>query len=141
MIKSPSPRYWKVIAALLVIFCAGQGFGYIWGSRMGSDASNRSVRTWTQGWVKQTMTQLERELDLTNTQLASIEPTLQRAGESIRTERRRALFQIHLNILDVHSEIESHLSEDQRIKLDESREKLRRRIQREFPEIMENTSN
>ena len=131
-----------VIAALVVIFCAGQGVGYLWAARL----SNRSEKvksglemSWAQNWTDATMTQLQQQLHLTDTQMRQIEPVLQQTGDKISTERRRALFQIHLNILDVHSGIQSYLSEDQKDTMEDSQLKLKRRMQRDFPEIMENT--
>jgi hypothetical protein len=132
-----SPSYWKVITALVVIFCAGQGLGFLWAARLSEDAKSSPEKSWTHGWVDATAMQLKDQLNLSDAQITQIEPVLQETGNKIWSERRRALFQIHLNILDVHSSIDEHLSEDQRVKLEESHQKLKRRIQREFPEIME----
>ena len=133
-----SPKLWKVIAALLVIFGAGQGFGFMLASRIAPNPTPAPQKTWTDNWVEETIAQLQTELNLSDPQVAAIEPSLRETGNSIRAERQRALFQIHLNILEVHAQIDGHLTEAQKVKLQKSHDQLKRRIQRQFPEIMEN---
>ncbi|MEZ5328648.1 MAG: hypothetical protein R3F19_26685 [Verrucomicrobiales bacterium] len=138
MNESRISSYGKVMIALAVIFCAGQAVGYLWAARLSPQASSNNKVDWSERWAADTLNALRSQLDLTDKQAGAIELRLRETGESIQQERQRALFQIHLNILDFHSEIEGDLTEEQIVKLNESREKLKHRMQREFPEIMKN---
>lgn len=139
MNHSQRKSYWIVAGALLLIFCAGQGIGFLWAARLADrDAQTDPATAWSERWAEQTLGTLRNDLNLTESQTAAIEPLLQSTGNRIWKERRRALFQIHLNILEVHDEIEKHLADNQINGIIRSREMLQTRIQREFPEIIEN---
>ncbi len=140
--KKAAFKYWKVAAALVVIFASGQGFGFVMGNRSAQHKGAASDHTTEAAdWSREAIAKLTRQLDLTPQQISGITPVTEQAGEKVVRERERALFQIHLYLLAVHDDISPLLNETQGDALARSREKLRLTIESRFSSFLKDPSD
>lgn len=147
----PVSQYWKVAAALLVIFLSGQGIGYVLGmrSRVDDPAKPPPGAAMTeapgpaldpQNWADAALDGLRKNLNLTDEQVEAIRPEIVAAGGKVNAERERALFQIYLYLLDIHRQISPQLDDDQREQLRLSEEKLKQTIRTRFSALWDESS-
>ncbi len=120
-------RYWKIIAALVVILAAGVGIGYSLGVREQKDRHRNMIKP--ESWAVMMMRRLDHELELTDEQKASLKPILEKTGEEIHQTRKQAMMTSWASIRSCYEEMEAHLSADQVEELKVSRQKLRERLQ------------
>ena len=128
--------------SLGTLFAAGIGIGY----RMGSSAARAAAIPLTRQdtahsadeWASHAGDALERDLALSPAQSSLVRSHLASFSRGIFLERDRALFQIHLRLLEAHDILSRDLTlaDAQRIRLRASREKLRTLITRKFAPIL-----
>ncbi len=129
-------KYGRVLVPLVMIFLCGQALGWALGRRIAETAA-KPVIAKPQEWAGQGMERLSADLGLTDAQVREIAPIMQDTADRIYKERRRALFQIHLQTVDVHDRIAQHLSPEQKVKLARSREKLLNYTEAEFSDLLQ----
>ncbi|NCF89960.1 MAG: hypothetical protein GWQ05_03230 [Verrucomicrobiaceae bacterium] len=131
---------WKFLLALIVIFVSGKVVGYAIAVHRDTSVSAPPASPpalETNAWSAGAMERLTVQLGLTSDQLRAIEPIVARSGEKILKERERALFQIHLQLLETHDEISIELRPDQLEALAESQYQLKEAIATRFTHIIE----
>jgi len=135
--KTIVPTYWKIYAALLVIFASGSTLGYVAGHRVPSagvalpaegsaEASSREL------WASRALEGLDETLALTPEQREALRPLLEQTGEKIFLQRDRALFRIHLEVLAAHDALVPYLEPEQQKKLVKSKEDMHLSIESRF---------
>jgi len=135
------PAIWKIFAGLLIIFLSGTGLGYVVGARSGGDFATPDSVVPPSGtgaaWTERAIAGLTQSLDLTETQLSLVRPIVERRGGKVHLGRERALFQIYLELLDLHDEISPLLDEAQQKKLAKSRKKMQLTIRQRFQSFID----
>ncbi len=140
--KSLTAQHCKIGAALLAIFLSGQGLGFVVASLVDREkvpappeiASPSPAPT---TWADDALDRLRADLELTAAQEAALRPVLDDTGAKVVHQRERALFQIHLQLLAAHDDMDGLLNPDQRAKLQASRDSLRRRIDERFAAFLD----
>ncbi len=120
-------RYWKIVAALLVILIAGGGIGYSLGIRK-SQQRHRNMGK-PEGWSMMMMRRLDQELDLTDEQKTAIRPMLRETGATLHQHRREAMMKSWEVIRGFYEQLETHLSAEQVEQLKTSRQRIKERLQ------------
>ncbi len=110
-------RYWKVMVAIAGIFFAGAVFGGVATSVLILKVTKERLNP--DNWSRNAMDRLERTLDLSAEQRQKIEPIVQKTVGKSRQIVRRAGAAWGRNIMAAKREIEPHLNEEQRQKLDD----------------------
>lgn len=135
--------YWKIFAALLVIFVSGSGLGYVTAKRSQAGAGDMQAAPpsaeKTADWPGRTMDKLRAALDLTEEQEARILPHVAAVGERVFHERDRAMLQISLQVLEMHDSIEPYLDPEQKKKMVRSRENMQLHIRNRFSSLIDGT--
>jgi hypothetical protein len=108
---------WKLIAGFILVFVAGTMTGVFFAAM---HARRMFIESHQPALVASRMKErLQMELKLTPEQMSEISPIVERAAkqlEQIRTETGR---RVHQTFMDSHQEIATHLTEEQRKKLEE----------------------
>ena len=138
-------RYAVMFLSLGTLFATGLAIGYRIGQESASGIAVGTVKPapgnatpTAEEWAGQACEALRRELSLTPPQADLVRQHLVSASRGIFLDRDRALFQIHLRLLEVHDMLSRDLTldEPQRHRLKSSREKLRALITERFAEIL-----
>ncbi len=131
--------YWHIGAALLVIFVAGNAFGFVLGKGRGSPQPRPPVAEVAQdGWSESTLDRLRESLALEPEQLESLRPAVERAAGKVRETRERALLDYHVLLLNLHDEIEPLLADEAQLaELRRSRATLVGEVQRRFSALLD----
>ncbi len=127
-------KYGRIALALLLIFASGQVVGWVLALR--SCQASTPAQTDTDVWAQDMLARLRTELDLQPDQLQRAETALVGRTKKIERERDRAMLQIHLELLKLHDDLEPGLTPPQKIKLADSRKKLRESINRKFASLL-----
>jgi C4-dicarboxylate-specific signal transduction histidine kinase len=134
--KTVVTMYWKIFAALLVIFVSGSGFGYF--TAQNSPRVQPLETEETSAWPEFTLSKLREALNLSDEQVAMISPHVEAVGEKVTQERDRAMLQISLQVLEMHDSLDGYLHEAQKQKLEKSRKSMKLHIERKFSSLMDN---
>lgn len=140
--KTILPPYWKVYAALLVIFASGSTLGYVTGQRNTAPPATAlpappAVDDATSQWADKALDGLGATLALTPEQAAALRPVLERTGKKVFRQRDRALFQIYLEVLSVHDEIAPYLEPGQQKILAKGKENMHLIIESRFKSLID----
>ncbi len=139
--KTSLPTYWKIYGALLAIFVSGSTLGYVTGHRMvpqGLPLAPPLVEDdATAEWAEKALNGLEGTLGLTEEQVTTLRPVLERTGKNVFRQRDRALFQISLEVLAVHDELLPYLDPEQQKKLVKSKENMHLTIESRFKSLID----
>ena len=141
---SPLPSYTLLALSLGGIFAAGGTVGYFVGKRPVPTTDpvistiGSTNNTSPQQWADQAFENLAGDLKLTGIQRSKMRPFLLAAADRVFMERDRALFQMHLRLLEVHDTLarESNLDPPQQKRLKQSRDKLKASISARFADIL-----
>jgi len=141
---SPLPSYTLLALSLGGIFAAGGTVGYLAGKRPGpaQDPAISTISTTNstspEQWADQAFENLAGDLKLTAPQRLKMRPFLLEAAGKVFMERDRALFQMHLRLLEAHDTLasESNLDPSQQKRLKQSRDKLKASISARFADIL-----
>lgn len=132
-------QYWKIGLALAVIFIAGGGFGFTVGK--GVDAENVEERQEAmkkpEGWAQTMMLRMEGSLRLTEEQKAEIRPKLRESARQLYLIRRKATREQFEAIQNFYAELEPILTDEQRERLEQARNRSRQRIEQLQKQIRE----
>ena len=138
-------RYAVMFLSLGTLFATGLAIGYRIGQESASGVAMGTVKPGpgnavptADEWAVHACEALRRDLSLTPTQAELVRQHLASVSRGIFLDRDRALFQIHLRLLEVHDMLSRDLTldEPQRLRLKSSREKLRALITERFAEIL-----
>jgi hypothetical protein len=139
--KTALPTYWKIYGALLVIFVSGSTLGYVTGQRsappviaLAAPVAKDEVIV---EWAEKALAGLDGTLALTDEQVATLRPVLERTGEKVFHQRDRALFQISLEVLAVHDALLPYLDPEQQKKLVKSKENMHLSIESRFKALID----
>jgi hypothetical protein len=121
----------KVGAALAIVFASGVCGGWF-GRQARQESAPPPPPPPLGSWTGRALAALRTELGLAPDQEAALAPVLAAAAQRMELDRERALFQIHLQVLQAHDEIRPHLRPDQLPELERMRARLEREIKRRF---------
>jgi hypothetical protein len=114
---------WKLVAGFVLVFIAGTMSGFFFASmharRMFAEFHQPNLV------AARMKARLQTELSLTPEQMAAISPIIDKSAaqlEQIRVESGR---RVHQTFMDSHREMSTHLTEEQRKKLDEMQQRHR----------------
>jgi Spy/CpxP family protein refolding chaperone len=111
---------WKIIAGFVLVFIAGGITGaFVGGAQMRRAFSHGPPH---RAAIKQRMTaRLQRELSLTPDQANKISPIIDKASGDIEEARTKTAERIHEIMAQAHRDMDSILTDEQRVKLQEMR--------------------
>ena len=141
MLSPAVQRSLSLVLSLSTLFAAGLALGY----RLGSSRQPAPPTTTRQEsshsadeWASHASLALERDLSLSPSQSSLVRSHLTTVSRGIFLERDRALFQIHLRLLEAHDILSKDLTlaDSQRSRLKASREKLRALITEKFAPLL-----
>lgn len=130
-------KYGKIALALAAIFLSGQLIG--WMLALHSCDARPAVESDPDRWSDQMMTRLAGELGLSDAQAPAVRAQLEAVADRLEQKRDSAMFQIHLEMIKLHDDLESGLSPDQKKKLAQSRRRLVESTQKKFPQLLHDT--
>jgi hypothetical protein len=108
---------WKLVAGFVLVFVAGAMTGMFFASM---HARRMFVEFHQPGLVATRMNdRLRTGLNLTPDQVATISPIVQKMATQLEQIRMQTGRRVHETFMDAHQEIATHLSEEQRKKLEE----------------------
>ncbi len=140
MLSPAVQRSLSLVLSLSTLFAAGLALGYRLGSsRHPAPATARQESSHSADeWASHASLALERDLSLSPSQSALVRSHLTSVSRGIFLERDRALFQIHLRLLEAHDILSKDLTlaDAQRSRLKASREKLRALITEKFAPLL-----
>jgi hypothetical protein len=140
MLSPAVQRSLPLVLSLTTLFAAGLALGYRLGSsRQPAPATTRQESSHSADeWASNASLALERDLSLSPSQSALVRSHLTTVSRGIFLERDRALFQIHLRLLEAHDILSKDLTlaNTQRSRLKASREKLRALITEKFAPLL-----
>lgn len=140
MLSPAVQRSLPLVLSLSTLFAAGLALGYRLGSsRQPAPATTRQESSHSADeWASNASLALERDLSLSPSQSALVRSHLTTVSRGIFLERDRALFQIHLRLLEAHDILSKDLTlaNTQRSRLKASREKLRALITEKFAPLL-----
>jgi hypothetical protein len=114
---------WKLIAGFILVFVAGAMTGVFFASM---HARRMFVEFHQPGLVAARMNnRLRTELNLTPDQVAAITPIVQKMATQLEQIRMQTGRRVHETFMDAHQEIGTHLTAEQRKKLQEMQERHR----------------
>jgi hypothetical protein len=131
-------KYGKIALALLAIFASGQMIG--WMLALNSCEARHDIPSDARAWSEEMLSRLQEDLDLKPEQAEPIRRRLEAVAGRIEEQRDLALFQIHLELLKLHDDLEPDLTPAQQKTLARSRGKLRESIQAKFPQLLRDTA-
>lgn len=142
----PSDKF-ALVVTLTALFAAGVGTGYFLGKKspvhsIASTTQTASDQGMKSDWWRRSLNRLSGDLQLTEEQKNSVRPMLQHTANQMFLNRDRALFQIHLELLSFHDTLGrpgTFLDSAQKVRLNELRARLRRRIETEFPQFLKDS--
>ncbi len=128
-------EFMKATAALLVVFAAGAGTGYLGGRKHAEYKylkereafSRREMRVRRTKRPQRFMNRLERDLNLNPAQRAGVNRVLERHYERIRDIRSRMRPRINSIMQEIRQDVRSFLDADQQKSFDSMVEKLRKK--------------
>lgn len=123
--------------ALLAILGAGYGLGNLLNRDRPVEVPPSVSLTSLEA---ETLAALREALSLTKEQELAIEPDLAATSEEILQVRKRALFEYHWKILELHDKLTPKLDPAQQEILQGNRKKLQETIERRFPNLLEEQS-
>jgi hypothetical protein len=143
-VKRHLQSYGILVLSLLALFASGIFIGRMTApvSRQIAAPAN-AVPSDADAWVAAASGKLANDLNLDDAQRLMVRQQLDPVAQSIFADRERALFQIHLRLLELHDTLakQGSLSDPQLKRLAASRTKLRELIIRTFPrQVRENPS-
>lgn len=134
--------YGMLVLSLLTLFASGVFVGRMTAPvPVRASAPAATVPADAAAWVTAASRGLAEELKLDEAQLQLVRTQLDPVAASIFSDRERALFQMHLRLLELHDTLarQGSLSDSQLKRLAASRTKLRELIIRTFPrQVREN---
>ena len=133
-------EFMKAAAALLVVFLAGAGVGYMGGRKhaeygllkRGEPRAPREARSRPAGRERRFMRMLARDLNLNPAQEASVNRALDRHYERIRDIRNRMRPQIVSIMREVRRDVRSFLDGEQKLSFDRIVEEFEKRRERRW---------
>jgi hypothetical protein len=131
--------YGILVLSLLALFASGVFIGRMTSPRTKQAASPAiSVPTNTDAWVEAASSGLVKNLQLDEAQQRKVQQHLEPVAFAIFADQERALFQMHLRLLELHDTLSSsgNLNEIQTTRLAVSRAKLKALIIDKFPNLV-----
>ncbi len=120
-------RSWKVIPALVAIFLAGGISGFLLAAVVVKQSAQRMARP--EFWQARTMERMERRLDLTDEQKEQVRPILESTSVRIFEHYRDASMQSWQEVRVLFEELDTILDAEQQAKVEETRERIRKRVE------------
>jgi hypothetical protein len=125
--------HWKIALALVVIFGAGMGTGWVAARRA---IVARQVAMGRPGaWDGLMLKRMEDRLRLTPEQKAEVAPLVKEAAMRLQAQRRRAILEQVQTIRGFYEQVEPHLTVEQKEQLARAREQLREKMREDFPRL------
>ena len=128
--------YGIIVLSLVALFASGVFVGRMTApvAHAGSPSTTESPSS-PEAWVETASRGLIRDLKLDEAQQVLVRQQLGTAAGAIFSDQERALFQMHLRLLELHDVMakSASLSESQLQRLAQSRSKLKELIIRKFP--------
>jgi len=128
--------HWYIAIALIGIFLAGNGSGYVFGSKSSRMDALPSVVA-ADSWADTTLEKLARSLELSDEQIDTIRPHVTATADKVIAARERTLLDYHVLLLSLHDDLETTLSPQQQSKWRESRLALEKAIKSRFPGLLD----
>lgn len=130
-------RYGQIALAMFAIFLSGQAIGWMLASQACHARQQSELPPGdAHAWADQMLLRLQEDLELAPGQIAPVKQRLQSHSRRIERERHRALFHIHLQLLELHDELREGLSEEQQKRLAASRQNLLQSLQEKFSDLL-----
>jgi len=123
--------YLTIAAALLAILLCGYGIGFLVGERTTQKrlaSGSADAAGHRRDWENATLERLSDELDLTPEQQLQAGGEIHESAEKIARIRDRAIDAYRKELLDLHERIGPCLSEKQRRRMEESRQLLKKSL-------------
>ena len=128
--------HWYIAIALIGIFLAGNGSGYVFGSKTSRPAAPQQ-QVAADDWAGKTLEKLAGSLDLSAEQLAAIRPQVTETADKVVAARERTLLDYHVLLLNLHDDLEADLTPEQQSKWRESRQSLENTIKTRFSALLD----
>ena len=128
--------HWYIAIALVAIFVAGNGFGYVFGSKR-SAWKQVSTTVASSSWVDATLESLSESLDLSEDQINAIRPQVEATAAKVVAARERTLLDYHVLLLALHDDLGNSLDSAQQKRLEKSKASLEETIRTRFSTLLE----
>jgi len=122
---------WKIGLALLVIFLAGAGVGWVAG-RQALFARQKAMSR-PGFWDGMVLNRMEERLGLTAEQKSALEPMVKETAQRLQAQRRRAALEQTQTVKRFYEEVEPHLTTEQRERIERYRQQMREKWRDEGP--------
>ncbi len=128
--------HWYIAIALIAIFAAGNGFGFVFGAKTAKPAPvSPSVEVTS--WSDTTLNSLSQSLGLTAEQRNAIRPQVEATAAKVIAARERTLLDYHVLLLALHDELSENLDSSQKRRLEKSKASLEKTIQTRFSSLLQ----
>jgi hypothetical protein len=127
-------KYGTIGFSILLIFLSGQGIGWMLATHNCQGTPPPTVDA--DKWTEEMLSRLVEDLDLGPDQAVGVRRQLSNTASQMQHERDRAMFQIHLQILRLHDDLESSVTPGQKPRLQQSRQEVIESIRRKFPQFL-----
>ena len=128
--------HWYIAIALIGIFLAGNGSGYVFGSKS-SRSAPASQQVAADDWAGTTLDKLAVSLELSPEQIEAIRPEVTATADKVIAARERTLLDYHVLLLSLHDDLEADLTPEQQSKWRESRLALEKTIKSRFSALLD----
>jgi hypothetical protein len=122
---------WKIGVSLAVIFVAGAGLGWVAGQQ--AIYARQKAMSRPGFWDGMVLGRMEERLGLTPDQRATLEPLVRETAQRLQAQRRRAIQEQMQTVKGFYEQVEPHLTEEQRGRMERYRQQVRERAREEKP--------
>ncbi len=123
--------HWKISLALVVIFVAGAGVGWVAG-RQALFARQKAMSR-PGFWDGMVLKRMDERLGLTAEQKITLEPMVKETAQRLQAQRRRAAWEQMQIVRSFYEEVEPHLTAEQRERIERYRQQMREKWRDEGP--------
>jgi len=123
--------HWKIVLALVIIFGAGLGTGWVAARR--AIVARQVAMARPGAWDGLMLKRMEDRLKLTAEQKEEVAPLVKEAAMRLQAQRRRAFLEQVQTIRGFYEQVEPHLTVEQKDQLARAREQLREKMREDFP--------
>lgn len=123
--------HWKIGLSLVAIFLAGAGLGWFAGRQ--AIYARQKAMSRPEFWDGMVLGRMEERLGLTTEQRKSLEPLVRETAQKLQVQRRRAVMEQMQTVKAFYGQVEPHLTDEQRARMERYRQQLRDRPREEMP--------
>jgi uncharacterized membrane protein YciS (DUF1049 family) len=127
--------HWKIALALVVIFAAGLGTGWVACRQVMIGRQLSMMRPGAALGDGALLKRMEERLKLTAEQKEQLAPMLRETVQRLQAQRRRAFLEQMQTVRAFYEQAEPHFTQAQKDQIARAREQLREKLREEFPAL------